>query len=125
VSEARYLVRAGANWAVWDDVNAVLAFMTDAEVIENARENESELGDEVAKSPLPEDPTPEQAWAYVNELWEGDPGGRGWQLRLPDGATWFSLRDDEDDRGRGGGPEPTFGFGEPPEGEGVWTTPGY
>lgn len=35
--------------------------------------------------------------AYVNELWEGDPGGRGWQVRVPAGATWLSLRDDEDD----------------------------
>jgi hypothetical protein len=125
VTEARYLVPAGANWAVWDDVNGVLSFMTDAEAVENARENERELGDEFARSPLPPDPTPEQAWAYVNELWEGDPGGRGWQVRVPAGATWLSLRDDEDDPARGEGPEPTFRFGEPPVSEGVWEAPGY
>lgn len=72
--------------------------MTDAEAVENARENERELGDEFAKSRLPDDPKPEQAWAYVNELWEGDPGGRGWQVRVPAGATWLSLRR----RGRSG-----------------------
>jgi hypothetical protein len=38
--------------------------MTDDEVVENARENERELGDEFARLPLPEHPTPEQAWAY-------------------------------------------------------------
>jgi hypothetical protein len=37
--------------------------LTDAEVVEDARENERELGDEFAKSPFPPDPTPEQAWA--------------------------------------------------------------
>jgi len=125
VTETRYLVPPGAHWAVWDDANAVLTFMTDAEVVENARENERELGDEFAKSPLPEDPTPEQAWAYVNELWEGDPGGRGWQVRVPTGATWLSLRDDEDDPARGGAPEPAFGFGEPPVEGGTWEEPGY
>jgi hypothetical protein len=116
----RYLVPSAADWAVWDDVNGVLAFMTDDEVVENARENERELGDEFARSPLPPDPTPEQAWAYVTELWEGDPGGRGWQVRVPAGATWVALREDEDDPARGGGPEPTFGFGEPPVGDGAW-----
>ena len=125
MTETRYLVPPGADWAVWDDANAVLTFMTDAEAIANARENERQLGAEFARSPLPEDTTPEQAWAYVNELWEGDPGGRGWQVRVPAGATWLSLRDDEGDPARGGGPEPTFGFGEPPVGEGVWSTPGY
>jgi hypothetical protein len=99
--------------------------MTDAEAVENARENERELGEEFARSPLPEDPTPEQAWKYVNELWEGDPGGRGWQVRVPAGATWLALRDDEDDPARAGGPEPTFGFGEPPAAEGNWEAPGY
>jgi hypothetical protein len=61
----------------------------------------------------------------VNELWACDPGGRGWQARVPAGATWLSLRDDEDDPARGMGPEPTFGFGEPPVGDGTWETPGY
>jgi hypothetical protein len=125
VNETRYLVPAGADWAVWDDANAVLTFMTDAAAVENARENERELGGEFARSPLPEDPTPEQAWAYVTELWEGDPGGRGWQVRVPPGATWLSLRDDEDDPARAGGPEPTFGFGEPPMSECAWEAPGY
>jgi hypothetical protein len=125
MSEARYLVPPGADWAVWDDVNGALSFMSDAEVIENARENESELGDDFARSPLPPDPTPEQAWAYVRELWEGDPGGRGWQVRVPAGATWLSLRDDEEEANRDSGPAPTFGFGEPPVGEGVWEEPGH
>jgi hypothetical protein len=98
VTEIRYLVPPGADWAVWDDVNVVLSFMTDHEAVENARENEALLGDEFGRE-LPPDPTPEQAWAYVNELWEGDPGGRGWQVRVPAGATWLSLRDDEDDPG--------------------------
>jgi hypothetical protein len=78
VTETRYLVPAGADWAVWDDVNGVLGFMTDAEAIENARQNERELGDEFGGSRLPDDPTPEQAWAYVTALWMGDPGGRFW-----------------------------------------------
>ncbi len=118
MTETRYLIPPGADWAVWDDVNGVLSFMTDAGVVENARANDKQLGDEFAKTPLPANPTPEQAWAYVNALWEGDPGGRGWQLRVPAGATWLSLRDD-DDPARGGGPEPSFGFGEPPVGEGA------
>jgi hypothetical protein len=112
------------DWAVWDDANSVLAFMTDAEVVENARENEHDLGDDFAGAPLPDDPTPEQAWEYVNELWEGDPGGRGWQRRVPDGATWIALRDDPD-KPHPDGPEPTFGFGQPPLGEGAWLEPGY
>jgi hypothetical protein len=37
VTENRYLVSPGADWAVWDDANRVLTFMTDAEVVENAR----------------------------------------------------------------------------------------
>jgi hypothetical protein len=40
------------------------------------------------------------------------------------GATWLALRDDEDDPAPDG-PEPTFGLGEPPLGEGVWVMPGY
>jgi hypothetical protein len=124
VTETRYLVPAGADWAVWDDANAVLAFMTDAEAVENARENEALLGGEFGRE-LPPDPTPEEAWEYVNALWEGDPGGRGWQARVPAGATWLSLRDDEGDPARGGGPELTFGFGEPPVAGGTWEEPGY
>jgi hypothetical protein len=98
--------------------------MTDAEAVENARENERRLGDEFGVTPLPDDPTAEQAWAYVNDLWSGDPGGRGWQLRVPAGATWVALRDDEDDPAPDG-PEPAFGLGEPPLGEGSWAEPGY
>jgi hypothetical protein len=124
VTETRYLVPPGVDWATWDDANGILSFMTDAEVVENARENEKDLGDEFAKSPLPENPTSEQAWAYVNELWEGDPGGRGWQARVPAGATWLSLRDDDWDPG-GAGPDPKFGFGEPPLGDGAWEALGY
>lgn len=90
--------------------------MTDAEAVANAKENEALLGREVGFE-LPPDPTPEQAWAYVRELWEGDPGGRGWQARVPAGATWLSRWDDED--------EPAFRFGEPPVGEGAWEKPGY
>ena len=122
--ETRYLVPPGADWAVWDGANGVLSFVTDAEAVENARENERELGDEFARRPLPEDPTPEQAWAYVNELWEGDPGGRGWQARVPAGATWLSLGEEENDA-PGSEPEPRFGFGEPPLGDGAWEAPGY
>jgi hypothetical protein len=118
VTETRYLVPPGADWAVWDDVNGVLSFMTDAQAVENARQNEALLGEELRRGLQP-DPTPEEAWAYVNELWEGDPGGRGWQVRVPAGATWLSLRDDEHDHDRKGGPEPSFGFGEPPVGEGA------
>ena len=124
MNETRDLVPLGADWAVWDDVNGVLSFMTDAEAVENARENEALLGGELGRG-LPPDPTPEQAWAYVTELWEGDPGGRGWQARVPSGATWLSLRDDEEDPARCGGPEPAFGFGEPPLGAGAWEEPGY
>jgi hypothetical protein len=100
------------TWAVWDDVNGVLTFMTDADTVENARQNKAMLGGEFCRE-LPPDPTPEEACAYVNELWAGDPGGRGWQLPVPAGATWLVLRDDEE-AGAADGPEPTFGFGEPP-----------
>jgi hypothetical protein len=124
VTETRYLVPPSADWAVWDDVNAVLTFMTDAEAVENARQNEALLGGEFGRR-LPPDPTAEQAWAYVSDLWDGDPGGRGWQVRVPAGATWLSLWDDQDDPARASGPEPTFGFGEPPLGEGTWEEPGY
>jgi hypothetical protein len=61
----------------------------------------------------------------VNELWEGDPGGRGWQVRVPAGATWLSLSDDEGDSARGEEPEPAFGFGEPPLDAGTWEVAGY
>jgi hypothetical protein len=98
--------------------------MTDEQAIANARENEALFGGDFGHG-LPTDPTPEQAWAYVNELWEGDPGGRGWQVRVPSGATWLSLRDDEEEANRDSGPAPTFGFGEPPVGEGVWEEPGH
>jgi len=124
VNETSYLVPPGADWAVWDDVNGVLSFMTDAETVENARENEALLGEEFGRA-LPPDPTPEEAWAYVTELWEGDPGGRGWQVRVPAGATWLSLRDDEGDAARGEGPEPKFGFGDPPLHDGTWASSGY
>jgi hypothetical protein len=127
VSETRYLVPAGADWAAWDDVNGVLTFMTDGEVMELARENLVEFGDTDFVRGLEGTPleTPGQAWAIVNKIWEGDPGGRGWQARVPAGATWLSLRDDQDDPARGGGPGPMFGFGEPPVGEGAWEKPGY
>jgi hypothetical protein len=124
MTETRYLIPSGADWAVWDDVNGVLGFMTDAEVIENARENEALLGDELGHR-IPPDPTPERAWAYVNALWEGDPGpaaGSSACWRVP---TWLALRDREGVPDRGGGPEPRFGFGEPPVGEGAWEKPGY
>jgi hypothetical protein len=55
--------------------------------------------------------------------WEGDPGGRGWQVSVPEGATWVLLSDDEEPGLNG--PEATFGFGEPPLGEGAWEAPGY
>lgn len=124
LTEIRYLVPAGADRAVWDDVNGVLGFMTDTEVIENACENERELGDEFEGAALPDDPTPEQAWAYVNALWANEPGGRGWQIRVPAGATWVALRDDEYDPAPAG-PEPAFGFGKPPVAGGAWEEPGY
>jgi hypothetical protein len=73
VTETRYVVPAAADWVVWDDVNGVLGFMTDAQAAENARENEALLGEEFGRA-LPPNPTPEQAWEYVNGLWEGDPG---------------------------------------------------
>ena len=86
MTETRYLAPPGADWAVWDDANGVLTFMTDAQAVENARQNEALPGGEFGRG-LPPDPTPEEAWAYVNELWEGDPGGRGWYVRVPPGAT--------------------------------------
>jgi hypothetical protein len=103
--------------------NGVLVFLTDRQVIENAQENERELGGEFGGA-MPDDPTAEQAWEYVDALWSGDPGGRMWHVRVPEGATWLALRDDEHDP-RAGGPEPTFGFGEPPLGERLWGEPGY
>jgi hypothetical protein len=125
VTETRYLIPADADWVIWDDVNGVLSFMTDADAVANARENEALLGEELGRR-LPPDPTPEQAWAYVNGIWEGDPGGRGWQARVPDGATWLSLRGyDEDDADPGAGPEAAFGFGAPPLDEGAWQRAGY
>ncbi len=126
MTEIRFLVPLGADWAVWDGANGVLGFMTDAEVLENARENLREFaGTEFVEGlSLPDAATPEQAWKVVNKIWAGDPGGRGWQVRLPEGATWLSLRDYEDDPARGAGPEPTFGFGVPPLGEGAWEESG-
>ncbi len=47
-----------------------------------------------------------------------------WHVRVPDGATWVALRDDEDDAASDG-PEPTFHFGEPPLGDGAWREPGH
>jgi len=38
LTETRYLVPAGADWAVWDDVNGVLGFMTDAQAVETSSE---------------------------------------------------------------------------------------
>jgi hypothetical protein len=102
MTEARYVVPRGADWAVWDDVNGVLTFMTDADAVQNARQNEAMLGAELGRH-LPPDPTPEQAWAYVTELWEGDPGGRGWQVSVPEGATWVLLSDDEEPGPNGAG----------------------
>jgi hypothetical protein len=83
--ETRYAIPQGADWAAWDDVNAVLSFMSDEEVIENARQNLVDFADTefVAGLSLPDDATPEQAWEVVNQIWEGDPGGRGWQVRVP------------------------------------------
>jgi hypothetical protein len=123
MSETRYLVPPGADWAVWDDVNGILTFMTDAEAVGLAEANLREFPENAPDEPSVE--TAEQAWEVINAIWEGDPGGRGWQARLPSGATWLSLRDDEDNPARGGGPEPTFGFGEPPLDDGTWRSRGY
>jgi hypothetical protein len=41
--------------------NGVLVFLTDRQVIENAQENERELGGEFGGA-MPDDPTAEQAW---------------------------------------------------------------
>ena len=43
-------------------------------------------------------------------------------VRVCVGATWLSLRDDEDDPGSDG-PVPTFGFGEAPVSEDAWEEP--
>ena len=77
--ETHYGVKPGADWAAWDDVNGVLSFMTDEEVMENYRANVEELGqDEDFGGPYGTDAaTPEEAWAVVKQIWEGDPGGRG------------------------------------------------
>ena len=125
MTETRYLVPTGTDWALWDDSNGVLGFATDAEVVQMARANEAELGEEFAEEELPPDPTPEQALEYIHALWRGDVGGRGWQCRTPADATWVSLRDGEDDHELGNGPVPTFHFGEPPLDEGEWRQPGY
>jgi hypothetical protein len=50
------------------ECNRLEEFLDQARRGQNARESERELGDEFAKSPLPPDPTPEQAWAYVNAV---------------------------------------------------------
>jgi hypothetical protein len=124
VSETRHLIPAGKDWIGYEDVNGAVFFMTDDEVVENARENERELGHEFGAEPLPGEPTPEEAWAYVDDLWSADPGGRGWHVRIPPNATWVVLRSDEGDSDRGG-PEPVFGFREPPVDEGSWEPTGY
>jgi len=125
VSETRYVIPPGKRWALWDDSNGVLGFATDAEIVQMARQNERELGDDFADEQLTNDPTPEQALEYINALWRGDVGGRGFQLRVPEGATWVSLGDAEIDPELGNGPEPTFHFNEPPLGEGEWGEAGY
>ena len=122
---AYYTIPPGAQWVTWDDANWALNFMTDEEVLQNYHANaDFFLKDE--RDPalfrrlldigiMPgQEPTPEQAWEAVNAIWEGDLGGRGWQVRVPQGAEWIYLQNGYDENL--GGPPYEFGSGPPPEG---------
>lgn len=92
-----YAVPQGADWAVWDAPNGVLSFMSDAEAVRCYRENAEDFGRPDGHPP-PDEATPEQAWAAVDALWDGDPGGAGWRCRLVPGSTWLRLRWADGDR---------------------------
>jgi hypothetical protein len=126
-SEVRYLVPPGAQWAAYEPVNGVLSFMTDSQVMQLYRQNAEEFGDPgpgEAPGALRAPGSAEEAWRRIHEIWEGDPGGRGWEERVPDGAQWLSLRKSESwDSPREETPE--WHFDAPPLMEGEWATPGY
>lgn len=128
-SDTNYLVPSGKDWAVWDDVNGVLSFMTDREVMENNRANVDQLGDALDSDEMPfrerlTPGTPEEAWDQTNEIWEGDPGGRGWQVRIPKGAQWVTIHHREHYT-ETFLPVPEWHMDAPPLTEGEWATPGY
>jgi hypothetical protein len=51
---------------------------------------------------------------------QGAAAGRSGYLAAPPGSRSGTTRTDA---ARGAGPDPTFGFGEPPVGEGIWKCP--
>jgi len=114
-----YMLPPGTDWVVWEDVNGALRTMTDEEVVEMARENLRQFGGSDVDLLRHDPQTPEQAWEVINEIWEGDPGGRGWQLRVPQGAQWVQIEFPGEDDPRWGGADPRvahFGSGQPPAG---------
>jgi hypothetical protein len=126
-TDMRYLVPSGKAWANWEDVNENLDFLTDEEVLEVWRANVRDLGDfeDENEAPFRERTTPrtaDEAWALIDELWEGDPGGRGWHVRVPEGAQWVRVHNDD---GQRGDPVPEWHSDAPPLTEGEWQTPGY
>jgi hypothetical protein len=118
--EESYAVPAGKQWAAWDDANEILTFMTDQEVVDSAMANIEQFYSESEnpfKARLPE--TADEAWQVIDEIWSGDPGGRGWHKRIPEGAGWLTVR-----RMEGAVPEVRFKGGQPPQGTKLHQ-PGY
>jgi hypothetical protein len=114
--EENYVVPSGKEWASWDDANEILSFLNNQEVIENAVANQEEFPEGQAFG------TPknaEQAWKIIDEIWAGDPGGRGWHERVPDGSGWLTIK-----RKEGAVPSVEFKQGKPPKGTKL-QQPGY
>jgi len=93
--ELSFAVPGGAQWAAWDDVNGVLSFLTDDDVMDNLQQNLGDFPEDDEGQPWPVPGTAEEAWDVTNAIWEGDPGGRGKQERVPEGATWLIVRNPE------------------------------
>jgi hypothetical protein len=111
-----YVVPAGKTWATWDDANAILEFLTDQEVIDNAIANQEQFPEGQA---FGTPSTAEDAWRIVDEIWAGDPGGRGWHKRIPNGSGYVTITKQE-----GAVPTVQFNKGKPPK-DTKLSQPGY
>jgi hypothetical protein len=114
--QEHYVIPGGKQWVAWDDANEILSFMTDEEVIQNAIENQEQFPEYGA---LGTPTTADQAWRVIDEIWEGDPGGRGWHKRIPVGSGWLTIS-----RQEGAVPSVQFNKGKPPK-DTKLNQPGY
>jgi hypothetical protein len=112
-----YKIPKGKTWAAWDDANAILDFLNDQEVIQNAVANQEQFP-EFGAFGTPK--TAEEAWKLIDQIWEGDPGGRGWHKHIPQGATYMTV----DRTKEGEVPNAEFKSGQPPKGT-KFVQPGY